>query len=266
MQEQIDTATPSVVMGEGRVTANDFNMINETTQDANNLEQSLIYLQQSPYATEIISAASGTNITFDRADINADQAFGDGSGVGWNPEVALQLSTGEVMSPALNLASEFAHLTLEGGLDANATPDAVWDNSAEAVAHLAANDMAIELGEPQRAGYSDGDFLLVTDPTVSYADTSGVLSNDTLNTSDLGAYDASSFDAASFATDYGVADFGFDSGGYDSFGSDYGFDAGSFSSDYGFGDFSFDSFGGGSGGGGGGGFSTDALMEMMVAV
>lgn len=256
-----------VVWGEPRTNANDFNMINETTQDANNLEQSLIYLQQSEYATDIINQAAGTSITFDRTDINADQAFMDGSGVGWNPEIALQLTSGEVMSPALNLASEFAHLVLPGGLDPNATPDLIWDNSAEAVAHLAANDMAVELGEPIRSGYADGDFLLVNDPTVSFADTSGVLSGDTIDTSNLGTYDSTGFDAGSFAADYGVANYGlnggFDSSGFDSFSS--GFDYGSFSADYGIGDFSFDSFGGGGGGGSGGGFSTDNYLEMMAA-
>lgn len=232
-------------MGEPRVTANDFQMFGETTQDANNLEQSLLYLQSSPYATAIIEDVRGTDVIFNRVDLGADEALGNGSGVIWNPEAALQLANGDVMSPAVNLASEFAHLSLEGGLDPNPTFDPVWDNSAEAIAHQGANVIASELGEPLRQSYDNVDLVRTSDPTFSFSGASDLF--------DYGAFDAS-YGVGSFGSD----GFGYDSG-FDSFGSDsFGFDYGSFSSEYGIGDYGFDSFGGGSGGGG--------FFEYMIAV
>ena len=282
MQEQTSVGTSSeIVWAEPRTNANDFNMINETTQDANNLERALLYLQESPTASNWIDGASGAEVTFDHVDYYADQAFGDGSGVVWNPEIGLYLdNSGEIMSPAINLASEFAHMVEPGGLDPNATPDALWDNSAEAIAHQATNIAAAELGEPTRDNYFDVTPIKVPDIT-----TSGSVSDmygDTIDTSAAGSFNAGSFDADAFIADYGIdfgsdtfgSDSGFDSYGADSFGSDsgfdsygsdsFGFDYGSFSADYGI-DFGggFDSFGGG---GGGGGFDLDSLFEIVVSV
>ena len=257
MAEQESQGTPSdIVMGEPRTNANDFQMIGATTQDANKFEQSLLYLQGSPYATSITDAASGVNVTFDHSSLWADEAKPDGSGVVWNPEAALQLPNGDIMSPAVNLLSEFAHLELPGGLGDNVTPDPVWDSPAERIAHEGTNVAAGELGEPLRDGYYGVTPVQTGDPTYSY--NSG---------GDLFDYDA-------FSAVYGVTSNGLDSGlgssGYDSFGgnsgaSNFGFDYGSFNDSYGIGNFSLDSFGGG-GGSGDSGFSADNSLYDVAFV
>lgn len=232
---QEETASPTsgeIVWGDPRTSANDFQMINATTQDANNLELSLLYLQQSPTASGHIDTVSGTSVTFNHSDLYADEAFADGSGVVWNPEAGLYLNnSGEIMSPALNLASEFAHMAEPGGLGDNVTPDPVWGSPAEAIAHQAANVIAAELGEPIRDNYFDVEAVPVPD----------VLSSGSLSDvyGDAGiSFDSGSFDAGASGADYGAADFGFDS---------YDFDLG----DYGASDF--------------GGSFTDGFYEASVA-
>ena len=248
MQEQESQGTPSdIVMGEPRTNANDFQMIGATTQDANNLERSLLYLQGSPYATSITDAASGVNVTFDHSSLSVDEAKSDGSGVVWNPEAALQLPDGDIMSPAVNLLSEFAHLTLPGGLDDNITPDPVWDSPAERIAHEGTNVAAGELGEPLRDGYYGVTPVQTGDPTFSYD--SG---------SDL-------FDHDAFSLISGLPDVGLDSGLSSSGSNSFGFDYGSFNDSYGIGNFDLDSFGNG-GGSDGGGFSTDSYFENVAFV
>ncbi|WP_182422064.1 hypothetical protein [Aureimonas sp. ME7] len=167
MASQNTTKQADVTWGNERTNANDFDMHDATTQDANNLELALLHLQGSDYATDIVDAAVGGDVFFDHSDLYADQALPDGSGVVWNPDVGLQLSDGDVISPAAALGSEFAHQVLPGGLDQNATPDAYWSNSAEAVAHQAANDFGADLGEPYRDGYADGMPIVVEGVTYS---------------------------------------------------------------------------------------------------
>ena len=274
MQEQ-NTTQDGIVWAEPRTNANDFDMYGSitdptngatypaefSTQDANNQELSLLYLQDSPLASSWIdqAAAIGVGVTFDHTIENGLAYDGnDGPGITWNPDVGFQMENGEIISPAGILVSEFGHTVEPGGLDPNPTPDAVWDNSAEAAAHAPSNEIYADLGEPYRPGYDVGGDMV---------DVSGVTSHFT-----AGAYDNSAFDAGSFAADYGVTNFGLDSfGGYDSFGSggydNFGFDAGSFAADYGIGNYSFDSFGGGGGGGGGaGGMGFSDLMETVQAV
>lgn len=200
MADQTKTVTSDVVFGEERTNANDFNMINGTTQDANNLELALLHLQDSPYASSIVDAAAGGTVEFNHTDLYADQALPDGSGVVWNPDVGLQLADGDVISPAAALGSEFAHQVLDGGLDQNATPDALWENSAEAIAHTAANEFGAELGEPYRNGYADGTPVLV-DGVADF------VNGDTIDTSGTGpgSFDTSGFEAGAYA-DYGLSD------------------------------------------------------------
>lgn len=287
---QQSTVTPTqgeITWGEPRTSAVDFIMIDATTQDANNFELALLYLQDSPTASSWIDHAAeiGNLVDFNHGDLDGNVATADG--VGWNPDVGIYLeNSGEIMSPAITLASEFGHVVLEDGLTDLTTPDPVWGSPSEGAAHQATNVIAGELGEPIRDNYFDVAPVNVPDITSHgsltevYGDTIDTStfnpdnggSFDTIDTSGLGTYDASGFDAGSFAADYGVADFGYDSSfgnyGSESYGGadSFGFDSGSFASDYGIGDFSLDSFGGGSGGGGGGGFSTDTYMEYMVAV
>ena len=212
MADQTKTVTSDVVFGEERTNANDFDMINGTTQDANNLELALLHLQDSPYASSIVDAAAGGTVEFNHTDLYADEALADGSGVIWNPDVGLQLSDGDVISPAAALGSEFAHQVLDGGLDQNATPDALWENSAEAIAHTAANEFGAELGEPHRNGYADGTPVLVDGVT-------DFVNGDTIDTSGMASasFDTSGFEAGAYAN-YGPLDHSVgagDGGGYD---------------------------------------------------
>ena len=255
MPQDIDTQERGeIVWGDPRTNANDFNMngtngLDVTAQDANNFELSLLYLQTSPTASSWIDQASGNIVQFDHA-MQDGRAFVDGSGVIWNPDIGFQLDNGEIISPSGVLAAEFAHSVLPGALDPNPTPDPIWSDSSEAIAHQAANVAYAELGEPNRPDYFQGDFL----------DVPGVTSHGS-EANVFGTFDTGSFDAVSFAADYGVTNFGYDSGfgsGSDSFGGydSFGFDTGSFIADYGIGDYSFDSFGsGGSDSFGSGSFS-----------
>ncbi len=167
MASQNATKQTEVTWGDERTNANDFDMHNATTQDANNLELALLHLQGSDQASDIVDAVSGIDVHFDHGSIWADEALADGSGVVWNPDVGLQLSDGDIISPAAALGSEFAHVALPGGLDQNATEDAYWSNSAEAIAHTAANDFGADLGEPYRDGYDDGTPIVVEGVTYS---------------------------------------------------------------------------------------------------
>lgn len=212
MADQTKTVSAEVLFGEERTNANDFEMIGGTAQDANNLELALLHLQDSPYASSIVDAAAGGTVEFNHTDLYADEALADGAGVIWNPDVGLQLSDGDIISPAAALGSEFAHQVLDGGLDQNATSDALWENSAEAIAHTAANEFGAELGEPQRNGYADGTPVLVEGVT-------DFVNGDTIDTSGTasGSVDAGGFEAGAYA-DYGVSDHGADAGdgsGYD---------------------------------------------------
>lgn len=286
MQQETGIQTQGeIVFAEPRTNANDFDMYGSitdpttgtsypaefSTQDANNLELSLLYLQDSPLASSWIdqAAATGVGVTFDHTIENGLAYDGDGGlGVTWNPDIGFQLESGEIISPAGILISEFGHTVEPGGLDPNPTPDAVWNNSAEAAAHGPSNEIYADLGEPNRPGYDDSGNMVDVPSVTTHTDTGAY--GDTF---DLSAYDSPGFDANGFAADYGVPSLGYD-GGFDSFGSydsfgsgsydNFGFDAGSFAADYGIGSFGFDSFGGGGGGGGGMGFSD--MLETVQAV
>lgn len=180
-------AAGGVVMGATRTTANDFHLVNATAADANNFEMALTYLQNSSLASDVIDASRGHDITFNHSDPFADEALPDGSGIVWNPDIALQLDDGNFMSAALNMLSELAHMVLPGGLGDNHTVDMQWDSPAEAIAHIFANEVAAQLGEPQRLTYSQGTPALTSSVT-DYANSL----NDALSTVsgpiDLGPY------------------------------------------------------------------------------
>ena len=111
------------VFGPAHINANDFNLVNATAADANNFQIALDYLQNSSLASNVLDLARGADVYFDHSNLYADEARTDGSGVVWNPDVALALADGNFMSPAVNLLSEFAHMVLPGGLGDNTTLD-----------------------------------------------------------------------------------------------------------------------------------------------
>ncbi len=156
MADQTKTVSAEVLFGEERTNANDFEMIGGTAQDANNLELALLHLQDSPYASSIVDAAAGGTVESTTTDLYADESACRRVWCDLEPGRRAPALGRRHHQPCCGAGSEFAHQVLDGGLDQNATPDALWENSAEAIAHTAANEFGAELGEPQRIGYADG--------------------------------------------------------------------------------------------------------------
>lgn len=129
-----------------------FDFMDLTTENAPYLrfaEEALRYLDDSPLAMQLLRAAmaAGTKIVIVTG--NVDSRYDTISNtVFWNPGMAIRLSNGGIMSPAMALIHELAHAI--GGIR-NPAPDSQYGNVEERrVIETYEHVIAQQLGEPIR--------------------------------------------------------------------------------------------------------------------
>lgn len=125
---------------------NTSNMFNNNFRD---LQQALQYLDDSPLAVEIMRSAHAAGVKVVIVRGTTETGYHPASNtVFWNPEAALRLTNGGLMSPAMALLHELAHGAL--GLPNTPTGDAYDDVENRYIIQHYEWGVAAVLGEPTR--------------------------------------------------------------------------------------------------------------------
>ena len=148
-----------------------FNYVNGTQDDQAALASAIGYLKQSPYARTIFDTNDTVNVQF--VNNTASEGYDPGTNtISWDPSHGLQLfidrdtATTDFESAALNFFHEFYHSqdpkyadpqTNEHFFPTNTLAQLGFESMIEFRAVQAANEVAVDLGEPIRANYFGGD-------------------------------------------------------------------------------------------------------------